>query len=110
MIHGSFVIPESVSDLLLCWGPSVRMRGCGEEIERILRASLPDYDWRAQVAYSRRTRARRSAGGESAGFLGMHETTHGSTMMSGSRGAQRTAEEQRFRSKASSAIGPPEIR
>ena len=39
------VVLESVSDLL---GP-VRMRSCGEEIERILRASLPDYEWRAQV-------------------------------------------------------------
>jgi len=39
------VILESVADLL---GPA-RMRGCGEEIERILQESLPDYDWRAQV-------------------------------------------------------------
>ena len=39
------VVLESVDDLL---GPE-RMRGCGEEIERILHESLPDYEWRAQV-------------------------------------------------------------
>ena len=39
------VIMESVAELL----KSTRMRACGEAIEGILQAALPDYGWHAQV-------------------------------------------------------------
>jgi len=45
----ALVVLESVGDLL----GSERVRACGERMEKVMRAGLPDYDWRAQVVDAR---------------------------------------------------------